>query len=152
MLGGVNVASVLVHVLEWLMLPLYVYVLGGWWVIATSVHVNVYVLGGQCCLCSCPCIGGQCCLCSCPCVCFGGAAGNCCLCSFPCVCVREVGINVASVHLHMYVLREGQCCPCSCPCVRTINVASGHVYVYVFGGGKCCRCSCRLYPCQCACA
>jgi hypothetical protein len=63
-----------------------------------------------------------------------GSGGNCCLCSFPCVCVREVGVNVASVHLHMYVLREGQCCPCSCPCVRTINVASGHVHVYVFGG------------------
>ena len=72
-----------------------------------------------------------------------GSGGNCCLCSFPCVCVREVGVNVASVHLHMYVLREGQCCPCSCPCcpcscpcVSTINVASGHVHVYVFGDGN----------------
>ena len=99
----VNVASVCVCVR------------GRWWVIVTSVHVNVYVLGGQFCLCSCPCIGGQCCLCSCPCVCVGGA-----------------GVIVASVHFHVYVLGKwGSMLPLFisiCMCYGRVNVARVHVH------------------------
>ena len=101
----VNVASVCVCVR------------GRWWVIVTSVHVNVYVLGGQFCLCSCPCIGGQCCLCSCPCVCAGGA-----------------GVIVASVHFHVHVLgKEGSMQPLFISiymCQGRVNVGFVHAHVY----------------------
>ena len=109
----------LVHVLEWLMLPLYVYVRG-----------DVY-----------------CYLCSCQCICVRGSMLplfiSICMCyrkvnvarvhvhalgrsMLPlvmsmCMCLGEgnvVAVHVASIHVNAHVLRADQCCLCSWPCVK----------------------------------
>ena len=93
-----------------------------------------------------------------------GSGSNCCLCSFPCVCVREVGVNVASVHRHMYVLRRVNVSRVHvhvlgrsmlplvmsmCMClgegnVVAVHVASVHVNAHVLNADQCCLCS---WPC-----
>jgi hypothetical protein len=72
---------------------------------------------------TCMCLGGQCCLCSCPCVCMGGG-DQCCLCSSP----YDRRVNVASVHVQVYVLGY-QCCLCSCSYVGRVNVTRVHAHV-----------------------
>ena len=98
-------------------------------VIVASVQVHLYVLGGQCCLCSCPC------------VCVRGWESM--LPLFMSMCQR---VNIASVQELLYVLGD-QCCLCSCTCVclREVNAASVHVHVHVLGGGD--QCSLFSSPC-----